>query len=136
MTGRVRAAFRVRCGRLRQFAVCILLLAIGALVLQAPAHASRAGHAIHQQQAAATASHRAQHHMMDDRGANPSAGCVNTDGSPNLAGCCQICLTAAIPVAPLTVSPPVNGEVFTVVRPHPHDRSPEGILRPPRLIAA
>jgi hypothetical protein len=41
---------------------------------------------------------------------------VNTDGSPNLAGCCQICLTAAIPVAPLTVSPPVNGEVFTVVR--------------------
>jgi hypothetical protein len=121
---------------LRQFAVCILLLAIGALVLQAPAHASRAGHAIHQQQAAATASLCAGHHVPDDHGADPGAGCVKADGSPNLAHCCQTCLTVAVLVAPPEFGPPMSGEVFTVVRPDPHDRSPEGILRPPRLISA
>ncbi|MFC3704299.1 MULTISPECIES: hypothetical protein [Alphaproteobacteria] len=136
MSGRARAVFRARCGQLRQFAVSILVLAIGALVLQVPVHASPAGHAIHQQQAAATASHCAEHHMPDDHGAGPSAGCVNTDVSPNLVDCCQTCLAAAVLVAPPEFGPPVNGEAFTVVRHDPHDRSPEGILRPPRLAAA
>ena len=136
MSGRGRAAFRARCGRLRQFTVSILLLAISALVLQVPVHASPAGHAIHQQQAAATASHCAEHHMPDDHGAGPSAGWVDTDVSLNLADCCQTCLAAAVLVAPPTVGPPVRDGVFTVVRPDPHDRSPEGILRPPRLLAA
>ena len=136
MTGRVRAAFRVRCGRLRQFAVCILLLAIGALVLQVPAHAGPAGHAIHQQQVAATASHCAQPHLPDEHGADQSAGCLNEDSGQGPADCCQICLAAAVLVAPPTFGPSVNGEVFTVVRTDPHDRSPEGILKPPRLIAA
>lgn len=132
MTGRARAVFRTGCGRLRQVAICIVLLAIGALVLQGPAHASPAGHAIHQQQAAGTASHCAGHHLPDHHGADPGAGCVTTDGSPNLADCCQICLTAVVLVAPPEFGPSVSGEVFTVVRPDPHDRSPEGILRPPR----
>ena len=136
MTGRVRAAFRVRCGRLRQFAVCILLLAIGALVLQVPVHAGPAGHAIHQQQVAATASHCAQPHLPDEHGADQSAGCVSDDGSPNLADCCQTCLTAAVLVEPPTLGPAANGEAFTLMHPDPRDRSPEGILRPPRLIAA
>ena len=136
MSGRARSAFRAGCGRLRQFAICILLLAIGALVLQAPAHASPAGHAIDQQQAAATASHCAGHHLPDDHGADPDAGCVRADGSPDLADCCQICLTGAVLVAPPEFGPPVSGEVFKVVRTDPHDRSPEGILRPPRLSAA
>ena len=136
MSGRARSVFRADCSRLRRFAICILLLAIGALVLQAPAHASSAGHAIDQQQAAPTASHCAGHHLPDDHGADPGAGCVRADGSPNLADCCQICLTAAILVAPPEFGPPVNGEVFTVLRPDPHDRSPEGILKPPRLNAA
>jgi hypothetical protein len=30
----------------------------------------------------------------------------------------------------------VNGEPFRVMHPDPWERSPEGILRPPRLIAA
>lgn|GEM_PF-1999222 len=128
MSRRARAVFRARCGRLRQFAVCIFLLAIGALVLQVPVHASPGGHSVHQQQTAATASHCTQHHMPDDRGADHSTGRVNGDGSPNLADCCQTCLTAAVLVAPPVVGPPVNGKVFTVVRPDPHDRSPEGIL--------
>ena len=136
MTKRAGVKFRASCGRLRRFAICILLLAIGALVLQVPVHASPTGHAIHQQQAAGTASHCANHHMADDHGADQSAGCANADGSPNLADCCQTCLAAAVLVAPPTVGPPVSGEVFTVVRPDPHDRSPEGILKPPRLIAA
>ncbi|MFO7310302.1 MAG: hypothetical protein DIU59_017060 [Pseudomonadota bacterium] len=136
MTGRARAAFGAKCCRLRQFAVYILLFAIGALVLQVPVHAGPGGHAIHQQQAAGTASHCANHHMADDHGADQSAGCANADGSPNLADCCQTCLAAAVLVAPPTVGPPVSGEVFTVVRPDPHDRSLEGILKPPRLIAA
>ena len=136
MTERAGVKFRASCGRLRRFAICILLLAIGALVLQVPVHASPTGHAIHQQQAAAQASHCTQHHASDDHGANQSPSCVNTDGSPNLADCCQTCLTAAVPVAPPEFGPPVNGEAFTVVRHDPHDRSPEGILRPPRLAAA
>jgi hypothetical protein len=121
---------------LRRFAVGILLLAIGAVVMQAPAHASPAGHAVHQQQAAGTASHCVGHHLSDDLGADPATGCVKADGSPDLAGCCQTCLTAAVLVAPPEFGPPVSGEVFTVVRPDPHDRSPEGILRPPRRGAA
>ncbi len=51
MSGRARSVFRADCSRLRRFAICILLLAIGALVLQVPVHAGPAGHAIHQQQA-------------------------------------------------------------------------------------
>jgi len=136
MTERAGVKFRASCGRLRRFAICILLLAIGALVLQVPVHASPTGHAIHQQQAAAQASHCTQHHVSDDHGANQSAGCVNTDSSPNLADCCQTCLIAAVPVAPPEFGPPTSGEAFTVVRPDPHDRFPEGILRPPRPIAA
>ncbi len=136
MTGRTRAVFRAGYGRLRRFAVGILLLAIGAVVMQAPAHASPAGHAVHQQQAAGTASHCVGHHLSDDLGADPATGCVKADGSPDLAGCCQTCLTAAVLVAPPEFGPPVSGEVFTVVRPDPHDRSPEGILRPPRRGAA
>ena len=136
MNGSARVAGRARCGGLRQFAICILLLAIGALVLQVPVHASPTGHAIHQQQAAAQASHCTQHHASDDHGANQSPSCVNTDGSPNLADCCQTCLTAAVPVAPPEFGPPTSGEAFTVVRPDLHDRFPEGILRPPRPIAA
>lgn len=136
MTGRARSVFRAGCAQLRRFVICILLLAIGALVLQAPAHASPAGHAIDQQQAAATASHCAGHYLPDDLGADPGGGCVKADGSPDLADCCQICLTAAVLVALPGFGPPVSGEAFTVVRPDLHDRSPEGILRPPRLISA
>lgn len=79
MTKRAGVKFRASCGRLRRFAVYILLFAIGALVLQVPVHAGPGGHAIHQQQAAGTASHCTQHHVSDDHGANQSAGCVNTD---------------------------------------------------------
>ena len=136
MNGSARVAGRARCGGLRQFAICILLLAISALVLQVPAHASPAGHAIHQQQVAATASHCAQPHLPDEHGADQSAGCLNEDSGQGPADCCQICLAAAVLVAPPTFGPSVNGEVFTVVRTDPHDRSPEGILKPPRLIAA
>ena len=136
MTGRARTAFRAGYDRLRRFAICILLLAIGALVLQVPAHASPAGHAIHQEQTAATASHCARHHMPDEHGADRFAGCVSDDGSPNLADCCQTCLTAAVLVEPPTLGPAANGEAFTLMHPDPRDRSPEGILRPPRLIAA
>ena len=136
MTGQAHSAFRAGYSRWRRFAICILLLAIGALVLQVPVHAGPGGHAIHQQQAAAQASHCTQHHASDDHGANQSPSCVNTDGSPNLADCCQTCLTAAVPVAPPEFGPPTSGEAFTVVRPDPHDRFPEGILRPPRPIAA
>lgn len=131
--GRARVAFRAGCGRLRQLAIGILLLAISALVLQTPAHA---GPAIHQQQAAVTASHCVQHQMTDDHGADPGAGRVNTDGSSNLTECCQTCPTATVPVAPPEFGPSVKGATFAVARPDPHQRSPEGILRPPRLIAA
>lgn len=136
MTGQAHSAFRAGYSRWRRFAICILLLAIGALVLQVPVHAGPARHAIHQQQAAATASHCAEHHMPDGHGAGSSAGCVSDDIGFSLADWCPTCLTAAVLVAPPTVGPPVRGEVFTVVRPDPHGRSPEGILRPPRLIAA
>jgi hypothetical protein len=136
MNGSARVAGRARCGGLRQFAICILLLAISALVLQVPAHASPAGHAIHQEQTAATASHCARHHMPDEHGADRFAGCVSDDGSPNLADRCQTCLTAAVLVEPPTLGPAANGEAFTLMHPDPRDRSPEGILRPPRLIAA
>lgn len=136
MTGRARTAFRAGYDRWRRFAICILLLAISALALQAPIHASPAGHAIHQQQAAATAGHCAQHHMPDDHGADQPAGCLNGDSGQGPADCCQICLTAVVLVPPPEFGPSVTGEVFTVVRPDPHDRSPEGILKPPRLIAA
>ena len=136
MTERAGVKFRASCGRLRWFAICILLLAIGALVLQVPVHASPTGHAIHQQQAAAQASHCTQHHVSDDHGANQSAGCVNTDSSPNLADCCQTCLIAAVPVKPPTFGRSENGELFRVMHPDPLERSPGGILRPPRLIAA
>lgn len=136
VNGCARVAVRARCGGLRQFAICILLLAISALVLQAPAHASPAGHAIHQEQTAATASHCARHHMPDEHGADRFLGCVSDDGSPNLADCCQTCLTAAVLVEPPTLGPAANREVFTLMHPDPRDRSPEGILRPPRLVAA
>lgn len=134
MTGRAQVPFRARYGRWRQFAICILLLAISALVLQAPIHASPAGHALHQQQTA-TASHCAQHHMPDDHGAGPSGGCVGDDGGLSLVNCCQTCLIAAVPIEPLALGASTEGEVFLGLRPDCCGRSPEGILRPPCLIA-
>ena len=136
MTKRAGVKFRASCGRLRRFAICILLLAIGALVLQVPVHASPTGHAIHQQQSAATAGHCTQHHMLVDHGAGSTAGCVSADSGVSLVDCCQACLIAAVPVGPLTFGPSVNGELFRVMHRDPWERSPEGILRPPRLIAA
>jgi hypothetical protein len=119
---------------LRQFAIGLLLLALSALVLQGVAHASPTGHALHQ--SAATASQCAQHHLPGDHGAETSAGCESDDGGEMLADCCQTCLIAAVPAQPLTFGPSVNGEPFRVMHPDAWERSPEGILRPPRLIAA
>ncbi|ARJ70330.1 hypothetical protein B0A89_12530 [Paracoccus contaminans] len=121
---------------MRQFAIGILLLAISSLVLQGVAHASPTGHALHREQSAATASHCGQHHLPGDHGAETSAGCESDDGGQMLADCCQTCLIAAVPVGPLTFGPSVNGELFRVMHRDPWERSPEGILRPPRLIAA
>ena len=136
MSGRFRVAFAARCGRLRQFAIGILLLAISSLVLQGVAHASPTGHALHREQSAATASHCGQHHLPGDHGAETSAGCESDDGGQMLADCCQTCLIAAVPAQPPTFGPSVNGEPFRVMHRDPWERSPEGILRPPRLIAA
>jgi len=121
---------------LRQFAICILLLRVP-LISDGLAAVNRAVGALGaQEQTAATASHCARHHMPDEHGADRFAGCVSDDGSPNLADCCQTCLTAAVLVEPPTLGPAANGEAFTLMHPDPRDRSPEGILRPPRLIAA
>ncbi len=136
MSGRARVAFATGCGRLRQFAIGILLLAVSALVLQGVAHASPTGHALHRDQSVATASHCAQHHRSGDHGAATSAGCENDDGGEMLADCCQTCLIAAVPAQPPTFGPSVNGEPFRVMHRDPWERSPEEILRPPRLIAA
>lgn len=136
MSRRTRGAFAARCGRLRQFAVGILLLAISSLVLQGVAHASPTGHALHREHSAATASQCAQHHLPGGHGAETSAGCVSDDGGQMLVDCCQTCLIAAVPVEPLTFGPSVNGEPFKIMQPDAWERSPEGILRPPRLIAA
>ena len=136
MRERARVAFRAGYGRLRQVAVCILLLAIGALVLQTPAHAGPAGHAIHQQQSAATAGHCTQHHMLVDHGAGSTAGCVSADSGVSLVDCCQACLIAAVPVEPPALGVSASSEVFLGLRRDFCGRSPEGILKPPRLIAA
>lgn len=113
MSGRAGVAFATGCGRLRQFAVALLLLAVSALVLQGVAHASPTGHALHQ--SAATASQCAQHHLPGDHGAETSAGCESDDGGEMLADCCQTCLIAAVPAQPLTFGPSVNGEPFRVM---------------------
>lgn len=119
-------------GRLRQFAIYILLLAISALALQAPAHASPAGHPVYLEQTAATAGHCAPHHQ---HGTEPSSGCLSHAGGPSLADCCQTCLTAPIFVAPPSFRAAVNGDVFRAMRPDLPERSPCRILRPPRLVA-
>ena len=136
MTKRAGVKFRASCGRLRRFAICILLLAIGALVLQVPVHASPTGHAIHQQQSAATAGHCTQHHMLVDHGAGSTAGCVSADSGVSLVDCCQACLIAAVPVEPPALGVSASSEVFLGLRRDFCGRSPEGILKPPRLIAA
>ena len=136
MSGRFRVAFAARCGRLRQFAIGILLLAISSLVLQGVAHASPTGHALHREQSAATASHCGQHHLPGDHGAETSAGCESDDGGQMLADCCQTCLIAAVPVEPPALGVSASSEVFLGLRRDFCGRSPEGILKPPRLIAA
>lgn len=120
-------------GRLRQFAIYILLLAVGALALQAPAHASPAGHSVYAELVTLSTGHCAGHHQHD---AQASAGCLSKAGSQPLADCCQACLTAAVPVAPPTLGAAATGDVFGVVRPDRCERTPEGILRPPRPAAA
>ena len=136
MNGSARVAGRARCGGLRQFAICILLLAISALVLQVPAHASPAGHAIHQQQSAATAGHCTQHHMLVDHGAGSTAGCVSADSGVSLVDCCQAWLIAAVPVEPPALAVSARSEVVLGLLRDFCGRSPAGILKPPRLIAA
>lgn len=135
MTGRARVACARTCDRLRRFAISILVLAIGAFVLQAPAHASPARHAQHRAQAATPASHSARHPMPNDHGADRSTCCVNDDSGLVLVDCCQACVVTAIPVEPLALGASMTGEVFVGLRADPVARSPEAILRPPRLIA-
>lgn len=134
MTGHVRAAFRARHRRSRQFAIGILLLFISAMLGQAPVHVGTAGHALQQQQTA-TASHGLQHHMPDDRGAAPSGGCNGHDNGLSPVGCCQTCLIAAVPVDPPAFDALTKDGFFTGPCPGSSERSPEGILRPPCLIA-
>lgn len=136
MSGRAGGAFGARRGRLRCFAVGILLLAVSAFVLQAAVHASPGGHAVHQDWAAATARHCAEHHMPSDHDSDPSAGCVSDDTGLSPMDCCQACPVAAVLVEPLTFAAPVNGVPFSDAHADPCEQSPDGILRPPRLIAA
>ena len=109
MSGRFRVAFAARCGRLRQFAIGILLLAISSLVLQGVAHASPTGHALHREQSAATASHCAQHHMSGDHGAATSAGCESDGGGQMLATCT---VSAEGGDGDLKISSRADGQVF------------------------
>lgn len=122
ISGLARCALLCRLG--------LLLIVVGLVALQPAAHASPGGHSVHQDQAVATVSHCTQFHASGDHGADPA------EGTGSSAVDCQLCLTAAVPLEPLTLAASVNGELFSVTRPDPCERSPEGILRPPRLIAA
>ena len=121
ISGLARCALLCRLG--------LLLMVVGLVALQPAAHASP-GHSVHQDQAVATVSHCTQFHASSDHGADPA------DGTVSSAVDCQLCLTAAVLLEPLTFTASVNGELFRIMRPDPCERSPEGILRPPRLIAA
>lgn len=116
-------------------AICILLLAIGALVLQARSHAGPAGLAIHHQQAAATTPFCAGHHLPDMQDAALYAGCASDESGGYPADCCQSCLIVALSVGSPIPAPPLRGEFFMVRYPDPLGRSLESPLRPPRLVA-
>jgi hypothetical protein len=118
----------------RHLLVGIPLLAIIALVLQTAAHANPAGHSMHQLPAAISASHC--DHAAHEHRPGLTAGCAPDASGSSLTDCCQICLTCAVPVEPMASGPAAASDVFVAPRPDPHGRSPEGILRPPRLAAA
>ncbi len=136
MSGRSRVAVGAGSDWLRRFAIGILLLSFSAFVLQAAAHASPGGHFFHQELATATTSDCAQHHTSGHHGADPAAGGVSDDIGLSLMDCSQACLAAAVLVEPLTFAPSVEGDVSSRTHPDHCGRSPDGILRPPRLITA
>ncbi|WP_299358636.1 hypothetical protein [uncultured Paracoccus sp.] len=124
-----------RSNWLRRFALGLLLLAIGAFVLQVPAHAGSNGHVAHNERPAAESSHCAQNALLNDHGGNASSDCAADETGAVQVECCQSCLVAAVPVAPPSFDRSVTPEVFPRLLADPFERSPEEILRPPRMLA-
>ena len=108
---------------MRQLALCILLIAFSALVLQAPAEAGSGHHAAHQTHAGMTG-HCAGYHK--------TASDLAPDCSDNKGGiCCQACLAVVLTAGPLPIVLSQTGVSFrqdaSVLRPRSSDR----LLRPP-----
>lgn len=135
MSGGVAGRGAARSNWLRRLALGLLLLAIGAFVLQVPAHAGSKGHVAHSERPAAATSHCAQHGTLNDHGGNTSSDCATDETGAVPVKCCQSCLVAAVAVAPPSFDRSVRDEVFPGLLADPFERSPEEILRPPRLLA-
>lgn len=130
--GRVQVAFRLRDDRLRHLSIMLLLLALGAVLLQPVAHAGAGGHPAHQDVAAITQPCTGSHASGDGTAVEH---CDSGTAGFGLLDCCQACLVAAIPPDPQALPPfPGNGHLSSM-RPDPSGRIPAAILRPPRLIA-
>ena len=110
---------------LRQLALCILLIAFAALVLQAPAEAGAGPHAPHRDHAGMTG-HCPGH---DEAQASDRA----PDCADDMGGmCCQACLAVVLPAGPPPVALPQAGESFRQEALDLRARSPDRLLRPPR----
>lgn len=112
---------------LRQLALCILLIAFAALVLQAPAEAGPGPHALHQDHAGRT-SHCAGHHKA--QASDPAQDCAGDAGGL----CCQVCLAVILPAGPLPVALPLAGESTRQDDLTLRARTPDGLLRPPQPV--
>lgn len=110
---------------LRQLALCVVLIALAALGLQAKADPGP--NAIHQDHAVMTG-HCAGHHTTQ-----PSD--LAEDCSGDLGGiCCQSCLAVFLPAGSLHVALPQVGKSVRQEAPVRRARSHDRILRPPRSV--
>lgn len=128
---------RSRRDWLRHLSTALLLLAFSAFILQPLAHASPSGHSVRHDAAVAAMTQPCAHsHVSGDGHATPVAHCDQDKTGLSVLDCCQACLVAAITPEIQSLSPQVGSDHLSRLNPDHFGRTPPGILRPPRLIAA
>ncbi|OYW61619.1 MAG: hypothetical protein B7Z30_01540 [Rhizobiales bacterium 12-68-15] len=125
--------------RLRQVAAAFLLFAFAIFILQSAAHAGFAGQMTHGDQLVAATGQDCAHSPMMQDGTRLDAAepCSSDDlGSSLRHDCCiQLCTLAVVLPGALSMDPPQEDDVLSVIWSHRSGRTPSRILRPPRLFA-
>lgn len=134
VNGRAWVVVGLRRDWLRHLLAALLLLALGALILQPLAHASPGGHSAHHAAGAMTQPCVLSGASGDGNEVS-AKHCVPDEHGPGQPDCCQTCLAAAVSPETRSLPPHAGSDHRSRMSADHSGRTPPGILRPPRLTA-